>query len=336
MEKLWKKIDSIYLRNLQDYWHDPITSKYLGREAGAFEGFLILRKDKKPLWVSHPFNYAQAKKEFSKKILVKTFDTRNSLKKIFEKKLGKKVGYNGTHLTVVELKNLKKKFQKKKFIDVSNELLESRKIKSNEEIQKISAAANETKKLFPKIKKMLKKGITEKELAAKLKEEAQKNGMELAFCIVAFGKNTCQIHHAPNDTKFSFGAVMIDIGIKLGGYHSDITKTFWVGKKIKEFKEFEKASVKVETGIKNIEKKLAPGITAEKLFEETKILGKLPHALGHGIGLETHDALTIGEKSKWKLEEGMVLAVEPAIYTKKFGVRIEHNYLITKKGFRKL
>ena len=67
------------------------------------------------------------------------------------------------------------------------------------------------------------------------------------------------------------------------------------------------------------------------------MLGNLPHSLGHGVGVEVHDFPSgIGQKCNWILREGMVLAIEPASYKKKFGVRIEDTYLITKKGFRKL
>lgn len=332
-EILWSKADSVYLRNLSEHWRDPLISKYA--ETGTFEGSLILRKNKKPLWISHPFNYAQAKKELSKNVLVKGFQTSKELKKILQKNFGKKVGYNGRHLTVAELKNLRKKFPKKKFVDVSEELLESRKIKSNEETKKIAVAVKETEKLFKKIKKMAKKGITEKALAGKIKREAEKKGLQTGFCIVAFGKNTSHIHHQPNDTKFPKGAVMIDLGLKFKGYHSDITKTFWAGKKTKEYEEFERKKILVEKVLKEIEKTLKPGIPAKKLFTRTKALGKMPHALAHGIGIETHDGLTISEKSTWRLEAGMAIAIEPAVYTKKFGVRIENDYLITKKGFRK-
>ncbi|MFA5358163.1 MAG: Xaa-Pro peptidase family protein [archaeon] len=335
-EKLWKKVNSVYLRNFLEHWRDPLTSKYVGIGSGNFEGILLLKKNGNPVWISHPFNYSQAKKEFPKNVSVKKFETQKELQKMLEKNLEKKAGYNGKYLSASELKNLQKKFPKKKFIDVSEELIETRQIKSAAEIKNISFAAKETERIFKKIKKTLKKGISEKEVATKIRNRAAASGLETASCIVAFGKNTSHIHHEPNNTKLFSGPVMIDFGLKYNHYCSDITKTFWFGKKIKGFKEFEMKKKLVENALKEIETKLAPGVPAKKLVERTKLLGKIPHALGHGIGLETHDCLTISEKSVWKLEKGMVLAIEPAIYTKKFGVRIENDYLITKKGFKKL
>ena len=108
-------------------------------------------------------------------------------------------------------------------------------------------------------------------------------------------------------------------------------------KNSKNYKEFLDEKTKLESCIKNIESILAPGLNTQQLCKTTKPLGELKHALGHGIGLEVHDFPSgIGCKSKFKLREGMVLAIEPALYIKNFGIRIENDYEITKKGFRRL
>jgi len=85
-------------------------------------------------------------------------------------------------------------------------------------------------------------------------------------------------------------------------------------------------------------KEVRPGVQAKKAFQAAeKALSvkdfKMPHALGHGIGLLDHDFPGgIGGKSDWKFKENMVLAIEPAIYVKNWGgIRLEDN-LVVKKG----
>ncbi len=336
MINLFERVDSVILKNFKDYWKDPLINKYFEKEASEeIEGFLILRKNKKPIWFSHPFNYDQVKKEFSPGIIIKKFDNQNDLKKQFSKILGKKVGYNGRFYSYAGITTLKKMFKEKKFIDVSEMLEKEREIKNEKEIKKIKIACIETKKVLSLAKKWLMKGISEKQLKKMIEDKIKKNGFETAFCIVAFEENTKNIHHVSSNKKFSGGAVMIDMGVKNEGYCADITQSWFIGKKELE-KEYEKVYSKVVTCCLEIEEKLKPEIKAKELAKISKKIN-LPHAIGHGIGLEVHDLPSgIGEKSNWKLKEGMVLAIEPAIYTKNFGIRIENNYLITKTGFEKL
>jgi len=336
---IWKKMDSLILRNFHEYWKDPLINKYLGEEASKrFEGILIARKKKKPIWISHPFNYPQAKKLFSKNVVVKTYNNLEELKKILQKETGKIVGYNPRHQTVTSFRNLKKILRGKILIDAEDMLEQDREIKTTSEIMRITKAAKETRKVIFLIQEWLYEGITEKEIEEKVNEQFKKDGYETAFCTIAFGENTAQIHHASSMKKLSTGPVLIDIGAKYNGYNADMSRTFWFGKK--EGKRYEKFVIerkKVEQCLERIEEKIKEGTNAKELWKCTETLGDLPHSLGHGVGLEVHDfPLGIGKKSEWKLKAGMVLAIEPALYKKGFGIRIEDTYLITKKGFKKL
>jgi Xaa-Pro aminopeptidase len=163
------------------------------------------------------------------------------------------------------------------------------------------------------------------------------DGFETAFCIVAFEENTSHIHHVSSNKKLTQGVVLIDTGAKYNGYCADLTRTFWFGsEKGPLYDEFHQEKIMAEDCLKRIESKLKPGTMAKDLCRCTNLLEEMPHSLGHGIGIEVHDFPSgIGHKSKWTLKEGMVLAIEPAEYKKKFGIRLEDNYLITKNGFRK-
>lgn len=336
----WEKVDSVLLTNHHYYWKNPMVNKYLQAHEGftpseEFEGTLILRKGKKPLWVSHPFNYAQAKKQLFG-VEVKRYKNKKEFQRLLGKAVGRKVGYDGRYTTVNGLKCLKKLFPAKKFINVSLKLEATREVKEKNEINKIETAVQETKKVLEKVINGLEEGASENETSNLIKEEFEKRGFGCAFCIVAFGADTAHIHHISTHKKLHKEMpVLIDCGAKYKGYVADISRSFWFGSK--PTKGYLVSKRKVETALESIEKKLYEEAKVHDLWIETKALGKMPHALGHGIGLEEHDfPAGIGEKCKWNLKENMVLALEPAIYTKKFGVRIENDYLITKKGFKKL
>jgi Xaa-Pro dipeptidase len=301
-----------------------------------FEGTLILRKNKKPVWISHPFNYTQAKKEFSKNLIVTNYEKNGDFEKIIKKYCGKKIGYDAKFTSVSGFKNLKKMLKGKILIDVSKELGESRTIKTSEEILKIKKAVTETKKVIVLAKKKLKNGITEKEIEQFFKSNFEKDGFETAFCIVAFNQNTKNLHHVSGNKKLSEGEVLIDVGAKYDGYTADISESFWFGKtKSKQKTDYERELHFVKNKLEIIENRMKPGVIVKKLFELCTGLN-MPHALGHGIGLEEHDyPSAIGKKSNWKLREGMILAIEPGTYDK-FGIRIERDYLITKKGCKEL
>ena len=335
---VWDKVDSIILFNFKNYWIHPLINKYLTTNENAtpsehFEGILVVRKGKKNLWLSHPFNYTQAKKTFLN-AQVKSYKTSKDLRNILNKKCGKRVGFDARHTSVSTLKSLRKMVKGKKIINVSKELEKLREIKDNVEIEKIQKAVKVTKRILEKVKSELKEGVSEKDLYWKIKNKFEQEGFELGFCIVAFGINTSNIHHISDETKLAKeNAVMIDTGAKYKGYYADITESYWFGEN--EPIEFTKTIKKTNEAIIRVEEKLKEGTYANELWKACKL--KMPHAVGHGIGIEEHDLPGgIGDKSKWKLQKGMVLAIEPAIYTKKFGVRIEFDYLITKEGFEKL
>lgn len=335
---VWNKVDSIILFNFKNYWIHPLINKYLSTKEKAtpsehYEGILIVRKGKKNLWLSHPFNYTQAKKTFLH-AEVKSYKTSKDLKTILNKNCGERVGFDARHTCVSTLKSLKKMIKGKRIINVSKELEKLREVKEEIEIDKIRKAVKKTKQVLETIKNELKEGISEKDTYWRIKNEFEKDGFELGFCIVAFGKNTSNIHHISDETKLNKeNAVMIDAGARYKGYYADITESYWFGDN--EPIEFTKTIKKTFDALLRVEEKLKEGTIANELWKKCNI--KMPHALGHGIGIEEHDLPGgIGDKSKWKLKENMILALEPAIYNKKFGVRIEFDYLITKNGFEKL
>jgi Xaa-Pro aminopeptidase len=340
MTNIFKKVNSVIIPNYKDYWVCPLINKYLPGSMQKYEGTLILLKNKKNVFISHPFNYQQAKKEYSKikNTTILTYNTGKDYKEILNKYCkGKSVGYYGKYITVGTLGCIKKYLKEKKFIDVSKSIDENRIIKEKSEIRNIKKAVKITNEVLDLAIKKLKVGVSEKEIEKFINNKFDEEGVKTAFCIVAFSKNSTNLHHSPSNTKLKKNsAVLFDVGCNYNGYNSDISRSLFFGdKKSKEYFEYSAHKKIVEEAIKKIEEEMKSDIKASKLMEI--IHWEIPHALGHGLGLDVHDVPSgIGKKSNWKLKNGMVLAIEPGWYGKKYGIRIENNYLIIKNSCNKL
>lgn len=222
-------------------------------------------------------------------------------------------------------------------------------VKTNEEIDKIRKACKLADKTFEYILGKIKLGITEKELAKKINSFIRKNGASLSFrTIVAFGKNSSEIHHKTTLRKLKKGdIVMFDLGAKLDGYCSDITRTLFFGKATEEQKKVYQTVLKShELAIQqfnNITIKQLKNIKASEVDKVARnyIVSQgyptIPHSLGHGVGKIVHSGFKLSPKSKTILRTGMVFSIEPGIYLKgKFGVRIEDLVVLKENGIEVL
>ena len=158
--------------------------------------------------------------------------------------------------------------------------------------------------------------------------------------VVAFGENSSKPHHIPTERKVCpSDPILIDMGCKYQGYRSDMTRTIFMGCILEEIKPIYDLvrknqmlsiqSVKENSPIKAIAK------TVENELEFNKL--QVMHALGHGIGLQTHETPYINVKSENVLKENMVITIEPGIYMLgKYGIRMEDTVLVTKDGRKEL
>ena len=215
-------------------------------------------------------------------------------------------------------------------------------IKSSREIVLIEKACKLGDLTFSYVLKKIKTGITEKQISLEIQRFIRKNNAKLSFRpIVAFGKNSSEPHHKANNTKLQKGNIVkLDLGVKLNGYCSDMTRTVFIGKTSNKQKRVYQTVLKaqqkgidyVKTNCKTFDvDKLVRNYIIEKGFPS------IPHTLGHGIGKKTHEYFRLGPKSKMILKDGMTFTIEPGIYIKGFGgVRIEDTIVLEKKGARLL
>ena len=213
-----------------------------------------------------------------------------------------------------------------------------RSCKDSSEVNTIKAAASITARALRQIRRYVKAGVTESELAGRLDFEIRKLGARNSFeTIVAFGPNASRPHHQPGRRKLrKRDMVLIDVGARYKGYCSDITRSFAVGKPTRLF---EKAYDAVEQAQAAAIRLIKAGVKLQEVDAAARdVIRKydLPvygHGTGHGFGLEIHELPFLKADAKGKLKAGEVLTVEPGIYLPgKLGVRIEDDVLVTENG----
>jgi Xaa-Pro aminopeptidase len=262
---------------------------------------------------------------------------------------------DSTREAYAQIRRIMRKSGYKDAIHKADEMLvQKRMIKSPNDIAKIERAFRITNEIYDKIvQKVQKKELTtEREVQAFVAWEFIRNGGREAFdTIVASGRNACILHYTANNGELKDGdLLLIDFGIELDGYGADISRTFPVSG---TFTDRQQVLYDAVMQVKKFaENTLKPGVTRWSwntqvldymdnvckdlwILEDTpKGKHRMPHSIGHFLGLDTHD---VGGNDT-PFVPGMVLTIEPGIYIRDegIGIRIEDDYVITETGCKKL
>ncbi len=256
-------------------------------------------------------------------------------------------GFEASSLTFSEYKKFRKAF--KNFKPLENPIEKLRELKTKEEIGKIKKACKLSDLGFSFILKLVKEGVTEEELGVKLEIFLKEKNADISFKpIIAFGKNSAVPHHLNSKVKLQKGnIVLIDIGAKLEGYCSDMTRTVFFGSPTLEFEKIYQTVLKAQDkAVQFVNDKLSM-VNSQLLARDVDKAARqyiiesgfpsIPHSLGHGVGIEVHEKPSLSPKSKSILKSGMVFSIEPGIYLDGFfGVRIENLYLLRDKTLEKI
>jgi Xaa-Pro aminopeptidase len=257
-----------------------------------------------------------------------------------------KIGFDGHVTSVDRLAKLKKQAKGFGLLKNKSRFLGSiRQIKQADELQKIKKACAINMKVFEHLLKEIKEGITESELALKLKTLFLKEGVVPSFePIIAFGKNSAIPHHHPNQTRLKKGdIILIDMGCVFENYCSDMTRiAFFKNINPKLQNLFDLVFAAKAVGFKLIRANLAQKIldkAVRDVFKKAKVEHLFTHSLSHGIGLQVHEEPFIRKNMKTNepLKENMVITIEPGLYvTGVGGVRLEDQIVVKKEGFENL
>ena len=229
------------------------------------------------------------------------------------------------------------KYKIHNLVETEHIIEKQRMIKDEEELSNIIKACNITDDCFQYVLSYIKPGMTEKQISREIEEYFRERTDGLAFdTIVASGENTSKPHAVPTERKIEAQDIItIDMGCKVNGYCSDMTRTFFVGNIPEEIKPVYDLVLKNQKQTLEDYKDGASTRLLTKMVEnDYKLNGyDLIHSLGHGVGLEIHEPPYISYRSDTQLRENMVVTDEPGIYLPgKFGVRIEDTVQITKFG----
>jgi Xaa-Pro aminopeptidase len=187
--------------------------------------------------------------------------------------------------------------------------------------------------------------LTEAEFALALDTAMRRGGAEgVAFeTIVASGPNSAKPHHRPGARPIGAAEpVVVDFGATFEGYRSDMTRTFWVGGEpegemaaifdvVRTSQAEGVAAVRAGVGAKDVDD------VCRQVIADAGWGDRFEHGTGHGVGLDIHEAPTVGPLGTAVLSPGVVVTVEPGVYLPGVGgVRIEDTLVVTEDGSRPL
>lgn len=324
---------------------EPIAIFYLtGMEVST--GSVLIDTREAHLLVDARY-YEQATKRSPIPVILKKEDTLRQLLK--QKTNIKTLGFHQDAVVYQRYREMQEQYDQLSLVPLANLVKQQRMVKDREEIQKLREAGLLGSRGYDYVCGRLTEGISEKEIASELEIFWLREGGEgLAFdAIIAFGSNTSMPHYRPSPTqKLKKGdPVLIDIGVSLEHYQSDMTRVIFFGGapsgKMQEIYDVVKEAQKLALD------HCKPGVTAGSMdavareYINQKGYGEFfSHGLGHGVGLEIHEEPYLRNKPPYAnivLKEGMVVTVEPGIYLPEVGgVRLENTVVVTKSGIEDL
>ena len=216
-----------------------------------------------------------------------------------------------------------------------------RETKDAEEIKILRASNRLAYLTYEYIKPRIKTGVRECEVAAEMEKFMRTHGASTTsfFTIIAFGEHTADPHYETGDAKLKAeDALLMDFGCVYKGYCSDITRSWWHGKK--EPAEYTKIWKIVDKARKLGIKAANIGVPAKQVDATSRGIvtaagygDYFTHGTGHGVGIEVHEEPYNNQQSTAILAQGNIVTVEPGIYLPgKYGVRLEDTIAITKTG----
>ena len=262
-------------------------------------------------------------------------DLANWLAKLASDSGFKKVGFEAAHVPFAAYQHLCKAVGDGDYniqlVPTSGLVDSVRAVKDPEEIEFITQAVKLADAAFEHAKSIIRPGVSEKEIAWELERFLRESGSEpIPFdIIVASGFNAALPHAKPSDKGILENEpVVIDLGARLNGYCSDLSRTFFLGDSDKTFSEIYDIVLGAQlTALAAIVAGIS-GDQADRLartvVEQAGYGDAFGHGLGHGVGLGAHELPRLGPNSSDLLVDGMVFTVEPGIYIAGWGgVRIE-------------
>jgi Xaa-Pro dipeptidase len=248
----------------------------------------------------------------------------------------RQLAFEDQHLTVAAHDTLAAAADGMSLLRLGQTVEALRAVKDETEIALLRAACAATDAAYADMLDGVHAGMSEREIAWLLESSMRTQGVEgRAFeTIVASGVNGALPHHRPAERTVSVGdLVTCDFGAKVDGYHADMTRTFAIGQAddwqrelygvVAAAQETGRAAVTVDADCREVD------ALARAVVDSTAYAGRFVHGLGHGIGLEIHEAPWLGQTATGSLSLRNTVTVEPGVYLPgRGGVRIEDSLVV--------
>jgi Xaa-Pro aminopeptidase len=255
---------------------------------------------------------------------------------------GQRIGFEEAHVSYRGYRAIRKVVQslaeahRPKLVPTADIIERLREVKEPDEIAALQAAIDLGDTAFADVAARVEPGWTERQVAWEIEKHIREHGGDgLSFdTIVGSGPRGAMAHAFPTDRPLKKGeGVVIDMGVTLDGYVSDLTRTIFLGKPDDQFKRIYDIVLAAQ---QTAEELVEAGMTGEQahllahhVIDEAGYGEAFGHGLGHGVGLQVHEAPRLAKTSKDVLEDGMVFTIEPGIYLTGWGgVRIEDMVLL--------
>jgi len=259
-------------------------------------------------------------------------------------RLSGKTGFEDDHMSVRTLRRLEDKLTDGASLEPAAGTVERlRRVKDDGELAAIAAAAELADDVWRWSLERGFAGRTERDVARAAEARIRELGAEPSFpAIVAAGPNGALPHAEPGEREIgSSELVVFDMGAKLDGYCSDGTRTFAVGEPGERAREVyetvrEAQAAALDAVAAGVGGEQLDGV-ARKVIDAAGHGDRFGHGLGHGVGLEVHEAPRVSPRSEDVLGAGEVVTIEPGVYVPgAFGVRIEDLVVVGEGGARNL
>jgi Xaa-Pro aminopeptidase len=251
-----------------------------------------------------------------------------------------RVGFDPAHLDVGTYAALQRALRPVRLLSASGVISAMRRCKTAGEVAAIRRAIAVAQEAFEAVRGELRVGLSEAEIAARLVYEMQTRGAEgPAFPpIVAAGATAALPHYTPGSRRLKRDEVLLlDWGARVDWYVSDLTRVVCLGTMPAQLK---KAYAAVREAHDRAIAAVRPGVraaavdrVARDVIRRARFGERFNHSLGHGIGLNVHEAPRLSQVSKDVLELGMIITIEPGVYLPGVGgVRLEDDVIVTPGG----
>lgn len=214
-----------------------------------------------------------------------------------------------------------------------------RMVKGREELESLASVVDLTDRALASVWPGLTEGTTELDAAEIVRGAFHAQGADAtAFCIVGFGPNSAAAHHQPTRRALRPGdAVLVDIGARRNGFHSDITRVGFFGEPPEEYLRVHEV---VGRALATAQAAVMPGVPVSEVDRAARQViaaagygATFRHGVGHGIGLSVHEPPYLTASNEAPLQVGMTVTLEPGVYLLgRFGVRLEQVVEVTAEG----